>query len=189
MITDGQANYSVNITLHVLILFTFLCIFFFAYISKLTEDSVSDALNGMVEEQTVNMLDVINDWDEQLSPGSPNINWEGVNNLAQDIQDSSQGKDPDLVDNNDKLKKLAIYMVLSLFILLVGMIIIYKYLGYNLHLREIFIENIVIFAFVGLIEYLFFTQIASKYIPVTPDVAGTTILQRIDDNILEKVTL
>ena len=80
-------------------------------------------------------------------------------------------------------------MVLSLFILLVGMIIIYKYLGYNLHLREIFIENIVIFAFVGLIEYLFFTQIASKYIPVTPDVAGTTILQRIDDNILEKVTL
>jgi hypothetical protein len=188
MLTNQQVNYTVNITLHVFILFVFLCIFFFAYISKLTEDSVSDALNDMIKEQTGNILDVVNDWDEQLNPDNSNINWDGVNKLAQDIQENSQGKDPEIEENNKKLKKLAIIMVLLLFFILIGMIVIFKYLGYNLHLKEILIENIVIFTFVGLIEYLFFTQIASKYIPVTPDVAGITILQRINNNILDKVT-
>ncbi len=189
IISEKQANYSVNITLHVLILFTFLCIFFFAYISKLTEDSVSDALNGMITQETGNMLDTVNDWDQELNPGDSNINWSGVNDLAQEIQDSSQGKDPNIAENNDKLKKLAIYMIISLIILLIGMIVVYYNIGYELELKEILVENIVIFTFVGVIEYLFFTKIAAKYIPVTPDVAGTTVLERINNNILDKVSI
>jgi len=190
IITERQANYSVNITLHVLILFTFLSVFFFAYISKLTEKSVSDSLNSMIKEETENMLDYINGWDQQLNPENPTINWEGVNDLAQEIQDSSEGTPKEIEDNNERLKKLSFYMILGLVVLLIGMIVFYQVrLGYKIEMKEILIENIVIFSFIGLIEYLFFTQIAVKYVPVTPDVASTTILQRINDNILDEVKL
>ena len=42
MLSDHSINMSVDIALHVFILFTFLSIFFFAYVSKLEKQNVND---------------------------------------------------------------------------------------------------------------------------------------------------
>ena len=43
--------------------------------------------------------------------------------------------------------------------------------------------NLIIFSITGLIEYLFFANVASKYVPVTPDVISKTMLERAKYNI------
>ena len=43
--------------------------------------------------------------------------------------------------------------------------------------------NVIIFSITGIIEYLFFMNVASKYIPVTPDIISNTMLERVKQNI------
>ena len=50
---------------------------------------------------------------------------------------------------------------------------------HNIEVKHILLENIIIFSFIGFIEYMFFANIAAKYIPVTPDILTTTALDRI----------
>jgi len=42
--------------------------------------------------------------------------------------------------------------------------------------------NIIIFSITGLIEYFFFMNVASKYVPVMPNEITDTMLERIKHN-------
>lgn len=181
MITQTDANYSLNIGLHVLILFTFLTIFFFAYASKLAKKSVQDAFGDIIDEQVSKILINIDKLDKKLKPDSyPNIKWEEVDKLAKKIEANAQGELPEIGKNNEKLKWIGLAIIVSLLVLLTSMYMYFKYVkGYDVHLGRIFAENFVIFVFIGLIEYLFFVHIAAKFIPVTPDFIATAILERV----------
>ena len=43
-------------------------------------------------------------------------------------------------------------------------------------IKDTFIENIVTFIFVGVIEFWFFTNVASKFIPAPPSILFTSLL-------------
>ena len=58
--TDSQASYQINIGLHVLILFTFLTVLFFAFISKLEQKSVSNALESVIHNEVGEALTRVN---------------------------------------------------------------------------------------------------------------------------------
>ena len=185
MITTEEANYIVNITLHVLILFTFLTIFFFVYASKLAKKSINKSLTSIVNDETKEFLNEIDEWDKKLDPNIyPSINWEEAYKLSQKLKESSQDENPEIVKNNYKLKLFGIAMIAGLLLLFIGLYLYYRFfLNLDVNLGHIFIENIVIFAFIGAIEAYFFINIASKYIPVTPDFVATTVLERIKNNI------
>ena len=46
-------------------------------------------------------------------------------------------------------------------------------------------ENIIIFISIGIIEFLFFTKVSSKYVPILPVQISTTVLERIKENIMK----
>ena len=54
---DSIASLFVNICVHVLILLTFLVMFFFKYVSNLTTNEIDRNLQTIVQEQTTNFLD------------------------------------------------------------------------------------------------------------------------------------
>ena len=71
--------------------------------------------------------------------------------------------------NNKWVRNLIIYTIVALFVLLITIVLIIKFrCGYDIHLIRIIIINLIIFTFVGIIEYLFFTNIIVKYVPVKP---------------------
>lgn len=179
MLTNSQVNYSLNIGLHMLILFTFLTIFFFAYVSKLEKKAASDAMEQIIEEQTGNILAQFNKFDGKFTD-KPIIKWSAVRKLAQDIVDKNQGEDKDIKENNEKLRVIGISMIVGLLILWIGSVLFFKFIQKrDINLGHIVVENLVIFAFIGVIEYGFFTKVASKYIPVTPDFVAIRLLERI----------
>jgi hypothetical protein len=177
-----SADYVLNISLHVLILFVFLSVFFFQYASKLASDSINSALGSVIDTQLDKLLDTVDEVDNRTT--KYDINWEEVDKLAKNVEDSSQDDLPEIEDNNKHLKKIAIIMSITLLTIFVSFYVYFRFIkGLKVSLGNVIIENLIFFSFIGVIEYLFFVKIAAKYIPVTPDFVSTTLLDRIKYNV------
>ena len=174
-------NFSLDIVIHILILFTFLTVFFFAYVSKLEKQSLDNTVTKTINDNTYNFL---NEFDQISNKYDVKVDWNIVNNIADNLIKNSQGEVPEIKKNNDRLFKGSMIAISIGFILFIISIIVLKYfLNYEIHIGHIILMNVIIFSITGLIEYLFFMNVASKYIPVTPDVISNTMLERVKKNI------
>ena len=64
--------------------------------------------------------------------------------------------------------------------LFTSVVIILKFIfKYDIDLKHILIMNIIIFSITGLMEFLFFQFIASKYVPVNPTDVSEEVIQQI----------
>jgi hypothetical protein len=161
---DYNINFSLDIALHVLILFTFLTIFFFAYVSKLEKQTLDSTVTGAISENTDNFL---NDFDGITKKYNVNVDWNTVNNIADNLIKNSQGEVPEIKSNNQKLFTGSIIAISVAFVLFISTVIFLKYyLRYDIHIGHILLMNVIIFSITGLIEYLFFTNVASKMLLV-----------------------
>ena len=180
---ESKINHSINIILHVLILFTFLSIFFFVYISKVEKKTIKQELDHLIHNQTDKILTNIDN--KLLSvPQLPKpliiIDWNVADNIADVMIKDSEKRTDKIEKHNDNLLRISIGIISGLFILLIGTILFFKYYkGYNINLKEILLENLIIFTFIGIIEFGFFMFIALKYVPVTPDVAVVSMIDRL----------
>lgn len=178
---NSSASYQINITLHIFILFTFLTIFFFTFLSKVETENINNVTKDLIKSQTSIILSDIND---NISKVTPDITQDKIdlNKLADNLENSSKKDIPELKNNNNKLLYISIGIILFIFFIFIGLIIYYKvYKKQDIGFKHILLENIIIFSFAGLIEYLFFMYVAVKYIPVTPDVLTGSILDNIED--------
>jgi hypothetical protein len=179
-----DAKRNVNIYFHVIILFTFLTIFFFTYLSKVQKKAISDSVTSNIQPQINNLLSEVDYLDKKLSPKTyPTIQWNKVEDMGENIKKPDPEITNSINSNNKKLLYISIAVIASLIVGLVILIIYYKSRGETFSIWGIVLENLVIFSFVGVIEFLFFKYVASKYIPTTPYNVSSTILDRINYNI------
>jgi hypothetical protein len=172
----ARANYSLNISLHVLILFSFLTILFFAYISHIEQKTVDDTLVGAIDDQMGQLLSHL---DKDLPPGM-NVDWKVLNRVAEKIQKETTDTFPEVKKNHHNLLIVGVCMIVGVFAVFSGFYAYYGvYKDVPIHWKRILVENLIVFGCVGIIEFLFFTKVAIKYIPVTPDILSKTILDRI----------
>jgi len=191
MVSKSQANYIINIGLHIFILFTFLTIFFFLYISKLSKKLINKTFKKGIDQQLDGVLTNLDEWDEKLSYRSPNsvsVNWQSIDQMAKKITANSQGELTEITENNNRLKMIGGGIIIGLLVLIVGLYYYFTRVKYiKIDIGRILMENVIIFSFIGMIEVYFFTKIISKFIPVTPDFAIVTILERVKFNIAKFV--
>jgi hypothetical protein len=179
-------NFSLDIALHVLILFTFLTIFFFTYISKLEKQNLDNTTNNAIINNMDSLLDSVDKFQEKLKEMNKiiNIDWKAADNIADTLIQNSQGESQKIKENNDKLFKGSIIAISVAFAFFTGLVIFLKYyMGYDIHVKHILLMNFIIFSITGAIEFWFFQNVASKYIPVGPDFVSNTILERVKYNI------
>lgn len=179
---NERINHTINIAIHVLILFIFLTLFFFYYVSRISKRNIKKAFSDIIDKKINELLTETNKWNEKIDIVS--VDWNEVNNLADDIILNSQKEIPEIVENNNRLKYISIIII---FCMILGIFILYfyyKYMkGYDIPVGYIINENIIILSLIGTIEFLFFTKIASKYIPITHDFVYITILNRIKSKV------
>ena len=178
---NSSASYQINITLHIFILFTFLTIFFFTFLSKVETENINNVTKDLIKSQTSIILSDIN---VNIPNVTPDITHDKIdlNKLADNLENSSKKDIPELKNNNNKLLYISIGIILFIFFIFIGLIIYYKvYKKQDIGFKHILLENIIIFSFAGLIEYLFIMSVAVKYIPVSPDVLTGSILDNIED--------
>jgi len=167
------ASLIFNISLHCIILFSFLSIFYWNYIL----DEETNAINELIED---NLFNKIHDF---LIKKSVQIDM--AKNLLQSNPDTNQllpmTKIPikkalyqenkiqnELFNNNhDKYKLINLSIGLVLYIIFILIVFYLVYNGYKIDYNVIIIENIILIILIGLIEAIFFTFIAKKYVPLT----------------------
>ena len=155
------SNLLISVTLHVFLLFVFLSILFWAVISPTETKSLTSEL-----DKSINNIN----YEEQVQKEVKDYLL-----AVYDTKDITQKK------NNSMLLLLNITIIVLLFIILGTQIIFHHLRSGTVEYGEIILENIIILVFVGIIEFLFFRNIASHYIPVKPSYMNDVIKQNIDN--------
>ena len=155
-------NIISNYFIHSLILFTFLTIFFIFYISKLVKETFVQEITHLIDAamKTSSIPFKIPDY----------IN---LNNL---INVYSKPDSTPLMFNSLLMKSLTIVNIILWVSLIIIFAILKYYNGEEFELSVILFENFLIFIFVGIIEFLFFKQIAFKFVPVEPSFIKTKLI-------------
>lgn len=168
----------INILLHVFILFTFLTVYFFYKIAKVTENTLNNELGDLVDENMQKALNELsNDDKDSLKKTLKDINLKG-------LMDYYNRPDHVMIVNNNWDLSTSVIIIISLFLILLVSVIILKYVcKKNVNIIHIIGENIAVFALVGVIEVLFFLNVGMKYIPILPSKNVNTLLNTLKDNI------
>jgi len=155
-----------NVFLHVLILFTILSALFILYISKLTTDGINkefiNIVNNAFSPTELSKIDSNGILKQNLKNIDPVIFSTYINqfnNYPNDLRE----------EINLKIKE-EIFIVIGALILcciLINLIPI-KFFKYCNGLSTLLLELLVAFSLVGFIEFWFFTNVASKFVPVKP---------------------
>jgi hypothetical protein len=177
MISPRQVHRGINIGVHMWILFTFLTIFFFTFISRKEKDVVTHELNNAINHNIPLIMDNIDKTNQTISN---NIKWDYVTNMANKIQKKYGNKpDPDIDIHNKKLIKISAIICGSLFLIIVGFIMYFSiFKKMDIGLGVILFDNFIISIFIGIIEALFFLYIAMQYSPVTTSDMMNQIIDR-----------
>lgn len=169
----SSTTMSLNIILHMLILFTFLSILFFSFISKIEEgifkssieNLLGSAINNAVQNNKADLVPII----EEIKP------------VLQYVEVQYASPERATLKQNIMIKFLAAFTVLLLLCLFITIVLTSTIeCGHSVPLGSLILENVVIFLFVGLFEYIFFVNIAMKYIPAPPSLLMKTVIESIN---------
>lgn len=170
----------INIVLHILILYSFLSAFFILYISKVEHSAFQSEFDGVIED---NLPTVLANADAK-SGGKLKPLLTQMMPVLQILNNIYSEPSTEVVVYNQWLFRSMIMVIVILaitFSLLTGIL---KYACKTcLPVTHILTENIMLFAVIGVAEYLFFTKIASKFIPVPPSLLVNTLIDRIKNNL------
>ena len=152
-----------SIVLHIFLLFTFLSIFFWTVISKLEARTLNNEINEGIKTQ-VSKINI---------PKS--IYTDNIHNY---LEAYFSGDNIARTKNNSLLKTFNIsIIILLLFVVLATYFVRFFICKQELDVMTIIIENIIVLMIVGGIEYYFFTNFASKFVPVMPSYLLTLLKQ------------
>jgi ABC-type multidrug transport system fused ATPase/permease subunit len=171
---------TLNITLHILILYSFLTVFFVFYVSKAETQAFTGEFQNIIDE---NLTEALKKADVEAQGQ--------VKKALQDIQPLLQGlhnvySKPSQINviNNKWLFTMAYSII---FVLLLAFTIMVGTLKYSCNtcipLSHLIKENLLVFVVIGIAEFLFFTRIAAKFIPVPPSLLITSLVDRVKQNL------
>ena len=169
----------INGVLHVLILFAFLTILYFTLIAPLEKKAFENEIEDQVKKNVEKALDTL---DKNTQTEIKKII---TGNNVIDILISKYSSPSDVViDHNKSVKFLSIILIVFLIIGLLTTIIILQFsCNKCTGINSIILENIITFDFIGIVEYLFFTKVAFKYVPSPPSTLVTSLFKGFSDNL------
>ena len=182
MVSAKVANIMLDIGIEVFILFSFLTVFFFAYGRKIEQSELNDNLKSLIASNTDNIMDQINYWDNELAPGT--VDWKALNNVGKELVKTSTESEPSITNNNKKVFRNSVIGIIILFVILIVMSVILTVKHkHKINWKKLLLENLIVFILVGALEFFFFTTVATKYIPTSPEFVSNTILERMKYNV------
>lgn len=171
--TDGL-QLAVSVLLQVIILFTFLSVFFFIFVSKMEKKAFQNEMGDTITKGLGDILNESNLAGEIIEPYVP---------LLETLLETFQGLDEASVQRNIRVKDSAIFGIAILLSILITLVFTSWIEDEHIHFRALTIENLIIFGLVGIVEYVFFTHIAIKYIPVTPAVMRNEVINTLREEL------
>lgn len=170
-LASSKLVFIVNIFLHVIILFGFLTVFFNFFITKVMKSAFNDELGHIIENNLKGQLDKLysNLNDEQKK---------GLKGISLDKFERAFQQPSKHVDVHNKwIQRVSYAGTVTLCIMLTMLMVILSFsCNTCIPFMKLLKENLIVFAFVGVVEFLFFTRIAMKFIPAPPSLMVSTFI-------------
>ena len=171
---------TLNIILHILILFTILSALFWYFIADISstalsteiehavEDSFGAIKRNMPQEQVLLIRSYIANFKQPLN-----------------VMHATYSKpDKVMLENNKWLSTTNKLMIFMLLLIVLAILITLKLnCGIYPPFLSILKENIAVFLFIGIVEAIFFFKIAMKFIPVLPSALSKDFLQAVKNGL------
>ena len=158
---DNTIKFGVNVLTHVTFLFTILTCLFVFYTSKIVEDSVNnqviDLLNDKISEKKDSSKTFIN------KLFSNNLDFNTL--LKFDFSKIKQIfalENTERNNNNNLVKTISLIVIIAFVVMVILSVLITKSLCSELSIKEILIENVIIFILIGMVEITFFLKMRKK---------------------------
>jgi hypothetical protein len=169
--------FGINVLLHIVILLTILSLFFILIASPLSKSALEHEINKVINE-------TLNGNIKKLPPEIKNKIAEVTKKpFYQNLIKLYETPDRAVRIHNEWLFKVMLYA--NIFMLLIPVIIIAVLtLGCSkcIPINKIVLVNLITFACVGIIEYLFFTNVAIKFVPTPPSTLVKSFYKNIKTN-------
>jgi hypothetical protein len=177
-IIDSESGTAVAFSslLHSIILFAILSALYLIVILKLSQTLFNREIEGIIQNNLPDSLDNL-DKDKKFRSSLQALPFK---KLAEKYDKPSEA-----IELNNKWVTIVMYMIGGGLVLLfiVSALFLYFSADHVIPLKDIILENIVVFMFVGGFELLFFIYVASNYIPVKPSLIMSTFHSSIKDTI------
>ena len=166
-----QGKYFLNIAIHVTILFTILANLFILYISKLSSKLLNNHLISIINKSFKDTNKELEIYIKANNLNNNNYINNYINNFDYNYYEklySKQDITRELVNKQVVNNIIHVNILLIIITILFGItLILTKNINYK-DIKELILENVISFTIIGIIEYLFFTNIAFKYVPSPP---------------------
>lgn len=168
------------------IVFIFLTVFFFSYVSSIEKDEFENQLNIIVDdiynEYKSNIISLFPE--DKIKKDILKTSIYGIiDNIENKIEINNQNENSKIDNANQKIIYNSIYVVIGYIILCLIIIFIFKYIGININIKENVKESLFILIFIFLIEFLFLNIIAKNYISGN----ANNVLKKICTNIIQYI--
>jgi hypothetical protein len=168
---DTLKHLTVDVSYHVFILAAFLSIFYYLIISTLLQSTINSNFDGIGGKVLYPQLQTL---------ALPPTQWGLVKKYSDKMIEVYSQPDSVVELTNNMIKYLNVSVIIMLLIIVIAVSIIFRH---SVSVWQIIAVNIITFIIVGIIEYLFFMKIASKYVPVTNDQLQNMISARVAQNL------
>lgn len=170
----------INSIIHVVILFSILGLFFMVIIAPKTRDAMQSLINGLVNG--INN-DSFNNIDKKMKGGL--CRTLKANTFLFDFAKGEFSKPDEATQvHNDDLVSTTFLIIGFLFTLFTFVVLtIYFNGGICVNIISVIVENITIFMFIAIAEYMFFMNITAKYVPMVPSALSKELIENLKNNV------
>ena len=171
-------NFIIDIFVHIIILSIVLSIFFFAVVSPLEKENLQSEIDDQATNGLKLAFNTLKEEDKEKAKKVIADNEDLLKKMKEMYSEPS--KEVELYNQN--LTNLNISVIVNLTIILIAIWVTLK-ISCNkcINMGKIILENILLFSMIGIMEYLFFVNIAMSYIPVKPSYMKTIIVEKLND--------
>jgi len=172
---QNSVNFGINILTHCTFLLAIICSVFFLF----TEKIMSNAINDQINDLAINSIDKFyyNSTPENQQIIKLSLQHANLETIFKIYKSQSEDR---YINNKWVEKFIYIIVILLIIIVIIGILISKAHCG-NISVIEILSENIIIFIFIGIVEFLFFTKIIIKYIPAYPSTLSQIFLNKLKE--------
>lgn len=170
---------TINVLVHVLILFSILSLLFWFVISKLETKTITNEVEDSIDT-------IFDSYYQKLEPTQKMQLKTLVDSNKETLQTmEAVYSEPDKVNTtkNQWLLYVNILYICLLFFIIVSVVITLWISCSKPPILGILKENIILFVFIGIIEVLFFLNVAVKYIPVKPSFMSQVSLETVKNSL------
>lgn len=175
-----------NVILQVSIIFAFLTIFFFSYVTNVEKNEFEEQINFIVDNIYKRYQDSINitynKTNEEQKKYIKMVIYGLIDIEQEKIKKESIIENNEIKIKNDKIYKDAIYCVIIFLIISIIILVLLSYV-YKLPLKNYIKEAFILLLFIFVIEFLFLNLIVKKYITANPNM----IKNKIADSIIKYI--